>query len=149
MMGWDKGVQNILRFTNRDSRQIGLITKYSQSDAETLKTACKTLITDIKSGKWATQNNEQMWLYLYSSLTKKAKAILLTYKKDYEILVNGELKVVVPLMYKTIMRSATLDGNATITALRANLCELMPYAIMHNIDEFHTYFNHNYAQLKA
>jgi hypothetical protein len=49
------------------------------------------------------------------------------------------------------MRSATLDGNATMTALTANLRELMQYAIRHNgnIDEIHTYFNQNYAQLKA
>jgi hypothetical protein len=25
MMGWDKGLQSILRFTNRDNRQISLI----------------------------------------------------------------------------------------------------------------------------
>jgi hypothetical protein len=36
---------------------------------------------------------------------------LLTHKKDYEILVNGELKVIVPLMYTAIVRLATLDGN--------------------------------------
>jgi hypothetical protein len=54
-------------------------------------------------------------------------------------------------MYKTIMRLATLDGNATVTALRANLRELTQYAIKQNgnIDEIHTYFNQNYAQLRA
>ncbi len=55
-------------------------------------------------------------------------------------------------MYKTIiMRLATLDGNATITALRANLRELTQYAIKQNgnIDEIHTNFNQNYVQLKA
>ncbi len=40
MMGWDKGAQNILKFTNRDGRQISLIAEYGQIDAETLKTAC-------------------------------------------------------------------------------------------------------------
>ncbi len=92
-----------------------------------------------------------MWHCLYSSLTEEAKAMLFTYKKDYEILVNGEPKVVAPLMYKTIMRLATLDGNATITALRANLRELMQYTIKQNgnIDKIHAYFNQNYMQLKA
>ncbi len=54
-------------------------------------------------------------------------------------------------MYKTIMSLSTLDGNATVTALRANLHELMQYAIKQNgnIDEIHTYFNQNYVQLKA
>jgi hypothetical protein len=54
-------------------------------------------------------------------------------------------------MYKTMMRLATLDGNATVTALRSNLRELTQYAIKHNgnIDEIHMYFNQNFAQLKA
>ena len=151
MMGWDKGAQNILEFTNKDGRQISLIAEYGQIDAETLKTACESFITGINSDKRAAQNNEQMWRCLYSSLTEEAKATLLTYKKDYEVLVNGKPKVVAPLMYKTIMRLATLDGNATVTALRANLRELTQYAIKQNgnIDEIHTYFNQNYAQLKA
>jgi hypothetical protein len=92
-----------------------------------------------------------MWCCLYNSLTEEAKATLLTYQKDDKITVNGEPKVVAPLMYKTIMRLATLDGNATLTALRTNLCELTQYAIKHNgnINEIYTYFNQNYAQPKA
>ena len=92
-----------------------------------------------------------MWRCLYNSLTKEAKAMLLTYRKDYEIIINGEPKVVARLMYKTIMRLVTLDGNATVTALRANLRKLTQYARKHNgnIDVIHTYFNQNYTQLKA
>jgi hypothetical protein len=153
MMGWDKGAQNILRFTNKDGRQISLIAEYGQIDADTLKTGCEPFIlaTGINSDKRAAQNNEQMWRCLYNSLTEEAKATLLTYRQDYELTVNGEPKVVAPLMYKTIMRLATLDGKATVTALRANLRELTLYAIKENgnIDKIHTYFNHNYAQLKA
>ena len=65
--------------------------------------------------------------------------------------VNGKIKVVAPLMYKLIMRLVTLDENATATALQANLCELNNYSIKENgnIDNIHTYFNLNYAQLKA
>ena len=50
-----------------------------------------------------------------------------------------------------MMRLATLDGNATVTALWANLRELTQYAVKHNrnIDEIHTYFNQNNTQLKA
>jgi hypothetical protein len=123
MMGWDTVNQNILNFTNKDGKNISLIAEYGQIDAETLKTACETFIlaTGANSDKRAAQNNEQMWRCLYSSLTEEAKATLLTYKRDYEILVNSVPKVVTPLMYKTILRLATLDGNATVTALRANL----------------------------
>jgi hypothetical protein len=126
MMGWDKGAQNTIRFTNGDSRQISLIAEYSQIDADTLKTGCEpfVLATGINADKRAAQNNKQMWHCLYNSLTEEAKATLLTYWKDYEIIINVEPKVVAPLMYKTIMRLVTLDGNATVTALRANLLEL-------------------------
>ena len=66
-------------------------------------------------------------------------------------MVNGQPKIVAPLMYKTMTRLATLDGNATVTALRTNLCELTQYAIKHNgnIEEIHTYFDQNFAQLRA
>jgi hypothetical protein len=38
MMGWGKGAHNILRFTNKDGRQISLITESGQIDADILKT---------------------------------------------------------------------------------------------------------------
>ena len=65
--------------------------------------------------------------------------------------INEETKVVAPLVYKMIIRLANLDGNATVTALRANLHELTQYAIKENgnINSIHTYFNQNYLQLKA
>ena len=52
---------------------------------------------------------------LYNSLTKEDNATLLTYQKGFEMEVNGETKVMAPLMCKVIMRLATLDGNATDT----------------------------------
>ena len=154
MMGWDKGDQNILKFTNKDDRQISLIAEYGQIDAKTHKTGCKPFILDtgINADKRAEQNNEQMWSCLYNSLTEEDKATLLTYRKDYKILVNSEPKVVAkPLVYKTMMRLATLDGKATVTTLKANLCELTQYAIKENgnINTIHTYFKQNYAHLKA
>ena len=65
--------------------------------------------------------------------------------------VNGEAKVVAPFMYKVIIMLATLDRNATVTAMGANLHELTQYAIKENgnIENIHTYLNQNYAQLKA
>ncbi len=61
------------------------------------------------------------------------------------MLVNGKPKVVTPLMYMAMMRLATLDGKATVTALRANLHKLTQHAIKENgnIDNIHTYFNQN------
>ncbi len=76
---------------------------------------------------------------------------LLTYQKDCESHVNGKPNVVAPLMYKIMMRLATLDGKGTVTTLRANRRELTQYAIEENgnSNNIHTYFNQNYAQLKA
>ena len=48
---------------------------------------------------------------------QRGKATLLTYNKDYDMEVNGKTNVVAPLMYKVIMRLATWDRNATVTAL--------------------------------
>jgi hypothetical protein len=50
MTGWDQGTQNILRFTNKDGRQISLIAEYGQIDAETLKTAYD-FITGVNADK--------------------------------------------------------------------------------------------------
>ena len=108
-------------------------------------------MSGINSDKHTAQNNKQMCCCLCSSLTKEANAMLLAYCKDYEVNVNGEPRAVAPLMHKTIMRLAILGGNATITALRANLHELMQYAIKQNgtVHEILTYFNCNYVQLEA
>ena len=69
---------------------------------------------------------------LYNSLTKEAKAMSLTYLKDYELIVNSEPEVIAPFINKTIMRLTTLDGKATATSLWASLRELTQYAIKEN-----------------
>eukprot|EP00804_Cyclotella_cryptica_P009584 CCRYP_006287-RA/>CCRYP_006287-RA protein AED:0.39 eAED:0.39 QI:0/-1/0/1/-1/1/1/0/252 len=140
--------QNILKFTNKDSRQISLIAEYGQIDAETLKAACQTFITGINSDKRAAQNNKQMWRCLYNSL-KEAKATLLTYRQDYELMVNGTARCTTHVQDHHEACHPRRQGNCYRT--RANLRELTLYAIKENgnIDKIHTYFNHNYAQLKA
>ena len=126
MMGWDKGTQNIMKFKNKDNKDINLIPEYGQINAATLKTACEPFIfaEGANSQKRAAQNNEQMWCCLYNLLSKHAKATLLTYRQDYEVSIGGDDVIVTALMYKTIMQLATLDGNATVAALRANLDKL-------------------------
>jgi hypothetical protein len=63
MMGWDKGAPNILKFTNKYSRQVSLIVTYGQIDADTFKTGFKPFIlaTGINADKKVAQNDEQMW----------------------------------------------------------------------------------------
>lgn len=56
-----------------------------------------------------------------TGVSPRGQSTLLSYNRDYEILINWEPKVVAPLLYKTIIRLATLDENTTVTALWANL----------------------------
>ncbi len=92
-----------------------------------------------------------MWCCFNDSLTKQAKAKVLSYCNNYKINNNGVYKIVAPLLYKTIMRLATLDSNAMDHQLWANLRKLTSYAIQENgnIDKIHTHFDHNFTQLKA
>ena len=52
-------------------------------------------------------------------------------------------------MNKVITRLTTLDGNATVTALQSNLCELTQYAIKKMAILTTYYFNQSYVQLKV
>ena len=76
-----------------------------------------------------------MSLCLKNTLTKEAMARLF----------NG--KVYAPLLFKTIMRLATIDSVATTEALRANLRELVAYAatVSGDVDKINEYFDKNYS----
>jgi hypothetical protein len=56
-----------------------------------------------------------------------------------------------PLMYKTIMRLATIGSIATTETLRANLNNLPSYAALVNgdVDLINSYFDTNYTQILA
>ena len=65
-----------------------------------------------------------MSLFLMTSLTEEAIARLHPYRNEYTI--NN--KICAPLLYKVIMRQATIASKATSEALRQNLNELASYA---------------------
>ncbi len=56
-----------------------------------------------------------------------------------------------PLMYKTIMRLATIDSIATTKTLHPNLNNLPSYAasVNGNVDLINSYFDTNYTQILA
>ncbi len=87
----------------------------------------------------AKQNNTMMSICLAKSLTADAQARLLTYPKDY--LINDV--ECAPLMYKVIMRLATIGSVATTQALRDNLQALGSYAstVSGDIDKINTEFD--------
>jgi hypothetical protein len=114
-MGWNTRNKNITSFTNRDGNTIDIIKNYGKINKATLCTACERfcLAEGANSRTRAKQNNTMMSICLAKSLTADAQARLLIYRKDY-LIGNAECA---PLMYKVIMRLATIDSVATTQAL--------------------------------
>jgi hypothetical protein len=88
-----------------------------------------------------------MSICLAKLLTADAQARLLTYWNEYTF--DGVEYA--PLMYKIIMRLATIDSVATAQALHNILQSLGVYAatVSGDIDKVHNKFDKNYPQLIA
>ncbi len=88
-----------------------------------------------------------MSMCLNKSLTASVRASLLTYRNEYTF--DG-IKYA-PLMYKIIMRLATIDSVATTQTLRDNLQNLGMFAVTvkGDIDKINVEFDTNYSQLLA
>jgi hypothetical protein len=114
-MGWTQGTQQITNFTSRSGHPINLIKCYGQIEEASLKTECEAFCSagGTNAQSRARQNNTMMANCLSASLTADAAARLLTYRKEYTF--NGVEYV--PLMYKIIMRLATIDNAATTQTL--------------------------------
>jgi hypothetical protein len=142
-------MKNITKFMNANGTVIDLVTQYGQNNGATLKAQCKRFakLGGADYGTHATQNNHMISLCLLNTLTKDAMARLSPYRAKYTFV--G--KVYAPLLFKIIMRLATIDSVATTEALRANLRELPAYAasVSGDIDKFNQHFDKNYYQLIA
>jgi hypothetical protein len=88
-----------------------------------------------------------MAICLASSLTSVAQARLLTYRNEYTF--DGVKYA--PLLYKIIMRLATINSNATIQTLQENLQNLGVFAATANgdINKIHGEFGRSHLQLLA
>jgi hypothetical protein len=84
---------------------------------------------------------------LSNSLSLTAKVQLLSYCNEYTF--DGI--EFAPVMYKVIMRLATINSIATTQTLRDNLQNLTVFAAMGsgNIDKINTEFDSNYSQILA
>jgi hypothetical protein len=142
-MGWNLGAMQIIPFANSTSCQVDIIKTYGQIDEATLKSACERLCKPggVHSQTRARQNNTMMNICLAKLLTQ---ARLLTYWNEYTF--NGVEYT--PLMYKIIMRLATINSVATTRTLCNNLQSLGMYAatLSSNIDKVHSKFNKNNSQ---
>jgi hypothetical protein len=149
LMGWTKGTKQITTFTNRDGESIDIIKSYGQIDEATLKTACEQFckVGEIDSQTCAKQNNMMMSNRLSNLFSIEARVRLLTYRNDYTF--DGVEYA--PLMYKVIMRLATIDSIATTQTLQDNLQNLGVFAatVNGNIDKINSEFDQNYSQIVA
>jgi hypothetical protein len=148
-MGWNKGARQITSFANSAGRQVDIIKSYGQINKAALKSACERFCKPggVDSQTRAEQNNTMMSICLAKLLMADAQARLLTYRNKYTF--DGVKYA--PLMYKIIMRLATIGSVATAQMLRDNLQSLGTYAatVSGNINKVHNEFDKNYSQLIA
>jgi hypothetical protein len=149
LMGWSTSTKQITTFNNREGVSIDIIKNYDRINLATLKTACeifcKTGEADAKS--CAKQNNTMMANFLLNSLSLTANVRILTYCNQYTF--DGIEYA--PVMYKVIMRLATIDSIATTQTLRDNLQNLTVFAatVSGNIYKIYAEFDSNYSQILA
>ncbi len=88
-----------------------------------------------------------MAICLASSLTAEAQARLLTYRNEYTF----DCVEYAPLLYKIIMRLATIYSVATTQTLQENLQNLGVFAATVNVDinKIHGKFDRNHSQFLA
>ena len=146
-MGWNQGTKQITSFINREGRAVDIIINYGQINKATLKQQCERFCKpgEADAQSRAKQNNTMMCACLSKSLTADAKAKLLAHRSDFTF--DGVEYA--PLMYKVIMRLATMDSVATTQTLRDNLQNLGTFAatVKGDINKIHTEFDKNYSQL--
>jgi hypothetical protein len=148
-MGWNQGTKQIPTHQNSAGSAINLIKCYGQIDKSTLKASCERFCRagGVDAETCAKKNNTMMASCLSKSLTVAAQARLLICCNEYTF--NGVKYA--PLMYKVIMKLATIDTVTTTQALQDNLQNLGTFSatVNGNIAKNHGEFDKNYSQLIA
>jgi hypothetical protein len=149
MMGWNQGTKQITTHQNSAGTAIDIIKCYGRIDKATLKASCECFCRagegDAETrGK---QNSTMMASCLSKSLTAATQARLLICCNEYTF--DGVEYA--PLMYKVIMRLATINTVTTMQALQDNLQNLGTFSATVNGDiaKIHGEFDKNYSQLIA
>jgi len=150
-MGWNAGSKQITTFTNRSGKDVDIIKEYGQIDEVIVKTGVNA---SAKLARWMRRvrpsKTTACWPFVWASHSRqrlKQGYLLLTYHNDYTF--DG-VKCA-PLMYKIIMRLATIDTVATTQVLRNNLNNLGVFAATVNgdINKINGEFDKNYTQMLA
>ena len=148
-MGWSEGAMNITRFdvdtTGTAPNIKDLFTQYGQIPAKVIKERCDKFVTGPDVQTRSSQNNAMMHKCLLASLTDEARRKLTACESDY--IFNNE--VYAPLLFKTIMRLATIDSKATTNFLRESLnnCDSYMVKCSSDINQFNLFFTTTYTQL--
>jgi hypothetical protein len=149
VMGWNQGAQGITILQNSAGIDINIVKAYGQINEATLKTCCDVFCRagEANYQSPAAQNNHMMAQCLKNSLTSATLAHLEPYQAQYTF--DGIEYA--PLMYKIIMRLATINSIATTETLRKNLDSLPIFATSVNsdVDMINSYFDANYSQILA
>jgi hypothetical protein len=145
--GWTQGSMQVTKFNNADGTSIDLINEYGKIDVETLKTQCDVFLLPGGANfqTRATQNNKLMAECLLSSVTASAKQALIADQGQYTF--DGTIYA--PVLFKHMMKVATLDNKATSKWLRDQLKQ-MPAVMLEvkgNIDDFFNTFDKWHTQL--
>jgi hypothetical protein len=109
----------ITSFASSASFQVDIIKSYGHINEAALKSACERFCKPggVHSQTCAKQNNMMMSICLAKSLVADAQARLLTYQNEYKF--DGVKYT--PLMFKIIMRLATMTSVTTTQTLRGTL----------------------------
>jgi hypothetical protein len=149
IMGWNQSMMRITKFPNQQGVTINILKNYGQIDEPMPKAHCNKFCkaTGAKFETRTAQNNHMMVQCLKKSPTVASLARLEPYQAQF-MFKGVEYG---PLMYKTIMRLATIDSIATTKTLHANLKNLPSYAasVNGNVDLINSYFDTNYTQILA
>nr|ACA60902.1 gag protein [Thalassiosira pseudonana] len=145
--GWTQGSMQVTKFNNADGTPIDLITEYGKIDVDTLKAQCDVFLLPGGANfqTRATQNNKLMAECLLSSVTASAKQALIADRGQYTF--DGTIYA--PVLFKHMMKIATLDNKATSKWLRDQLKQ-MPAVMLEvkgNIDDFFNTFDKWHTQL--
>lgn len=149
LMGWSEGLHTLSRFTNADGRTCNLFDEYGQIDATSISTQCEPFMDKLGmlGQSRVRQNNKMMALSLMASLTDEARARIQPYSCEY----MRHEEVCAPLLFKTMMRLATIDSVATTESLRASLRELkdMVPSLNYDLPKIHALYHQYHSQLIA
>ena len=147
--GWSKGTYNVTKFLTNNNVSVHIHEGYGLLEAAAISTQCE-IFADPAGAHYnsrARQNNTMMVTCIMATLTDEARARLHPYASEY----TRHNIVVGPLLFKTVMRLATIDSVATEESLRAKLRELhqLTSSLKYDLPKIHALFHQYYTQLIA